>query len=147
MRLLQTEVTKLKEILAQLLDDISISIPLDVRSEMQTSIDMPDVLSPGRTFMQPEECKGIYRSRSNNDSSSQIIRENSSSYHESQDSEFLENLSRSDWSAAVSVKLFYESSHEKIKMRIPMLDLDNLPGESSEEEVADAGSQGLLLKE
>ena len=51
MRLLQTEVTKLKEILAQLLDDISISIPLDVRSEMQTSIDMPDVLSPGRTFM------------------------------------------------------------------------------------------------
>ena len=34
MRMLQSEVTKLKDILAQLLDDITIKLPLDMRSEM-----------------------------------------------------------------------------------------------------------------
>ena len=51
--MLQSEVTKMKDILARLLDDITISLPLDLRSEMQTTIDMPEVLSPSRTFMQP----------------------------------------------------------------------------------------------
>ena len=51
MRMLQSEVTKLKDILARLLEDITISLPVDLRTEMQTSVDMPQILSPGRNYL------------------------------------------------------------------------------------------------
>ena len=52
MRILQTEVTKLKEILKHLKNDLSIKISFEVKSEIQSMIDMPDVMSPGRSLMQ-----------------------------------------------------------------------------------------------
>ena len=42
----------MKELLERLLNDITVSLPGDLRTEMQTVVDMPEVLSPGRSFMQ-----------------------------------------------------------------------------------------------
>lgn len=51
--MLQTEVTKLKELLERILNDISVNLAPDLRTEVQTVVDMPEVLSPGRLFLQP----------------------------------------------------------------------------------------------
>ena len=52
MRILQTEVTALKQMLKRLIEDASIQLSIDMRYEIQTLIDRPEVVSPGRTFMQ-----------------------------------------------------------------------------------------------
>ena len=52
MRILQTEVTVLKQMLKRLIEDASIQVSIDMRYEIQTLIDRPEVVSPGRTFMQ-----------------------------------------------------------------------------------------------
>ena len=46
MMILQVEVTKLKEILKRLLEDITVQLPMDLKNEMQTSVEMPEVMSP-----------------------------------------------------------------------------------------------------
>ena len=71
MRMLQSEVTNLKDILARLLEDISIELPLDMRTEMQTSVDMPQILSPGRNFLQPTF--GIDGAQNDNDYMSEEV--------------------------------------------------------------------------
>lgn len=53
---------------------------------------------------------------------------------EDPDSAYLDRLSSSNWSARISTKLSFEVCHERIKAGIPMLDLNNLPADSSAEE-------------
>ena len=48
----------------------------------------------------------------------------------------LSDLSSSNWSAQISVKLDYESTHERVKHLIPELDLNNLPPDSDDENTA-----------
>ena len=125
MRMLQSEVTKLKDILARLLEDISISLPLDIRTEMQTSVDMPEIVSPGRTFLQP--ASGMDGARDDGDTS-EVSYSDQNDYgmggdkaicRSSESSGFLSRLSSSNWSARISTKLNYENCHEKIKGCIP----------------------------
>jgi len=41
--------------LKHLINDISINMTLEIKSEIQSMIDMPDVMSPGRSFMQQDD--------------------------------------------------------------------------------------------
>ena len=46
----------------------------------------------------------------------------------------LSDLSSSFWSAKISVKLDFEFSHDRHKLIIPLLDLNNLPPDSDDED-------------
>ena len=54
----------------------------------------------------------------------------------------LSDLSSSNWSAQISIKLDFESTHERVKYLIPELDLANLPPDSDEENEA-AGAKSV----
>ena len=116
-------------------------MPLDYRTELQTLIEMPDVLSPGRSFMQPATSELTNNFTTNPVST---CNENMASNHDflaaiplspkENDSDCnLSDLSSSFWSAKISVKLDYEFTHDKHKMIIPLLDLSNLPPDSDDE--------------
>ena len=109
---------------------------------------MPEVVSPGRNFMQSgfkqdseielREDKqfmtnvtsaGAAEMTSNHDFLAQIPlspKDNDSDCN-------LSDLSSTYWSAEISVKLDFESTHERFKHMIPMLDLNNLPPDSDDE--------------
>ncbi len=55
----------------RILNDMTVNLSSDLRSEMQTVVDMPEVLSPGRSFMQNTPAMdGLMRKNSvNNDTS------------------------------------------------------------------------------
>lgn len=160
MQKLESEVGKMKDILARLLDDITISLPLHLRSEMQTCIEVADAPSPPHNFDMPgqrAELKGSNSCDSSEVSYSEEAKSpvNYGDYTHgadgacsgsgiSEDSDFLSRLSSSNWSARISTKLNFERCHDKIKGRIPMLDLDNLPDESSAED--DYGEDQMVME-
>lgn len=45
----------------------------------------------------------------------------------------MSELSKSFWSAEISIKLDFESTHERVKHLIPELDLTNLPLDSDDD--------------
>ena len=51
-QILQAEVNNMKDLLKRLLDDISIRLPMDYRKEIRTVVEMPEILSAQRSFLQ-----------------------------------------------------------------------------------------------
>ena len=119
MQILETEVEKLKEILKQLLDDMTLQIAPSLKSEIQMMVDMPNLngKSPQKEKSDVGFLAEIPLSPKECDSDGGNVSDLSSSY----------------WSARISTKLDFEVAHEKHKLVIPVLDLTNLPPDSDDE--------------
>lgn len=168
MDILQTEVRKLKEILKQLIGDISIKMSISMRDEIQAMIEMPDVLSGERDFSpQPYDDDGDndYKATAASGEKYQTnpVSNDLTSNHDflaaiplspkqNSDECNLSDLSSSNWSARISPRLHFEMTHERHKVIIPILDLTNLPPDSDDENavanqsISNAEPEVLLLE-
>ena len=145
--MLQTEVSTLKAFLRKVIDEASAHLSTELKFDLQSAIDMPEVLSPGRSFMQVgAEDDNLMKKYTTNPASSNLagtadmLTTNHDflaqlPYSPGRDSDCnVSDLSSSFWSARISVKIECDMAHEKHKLVIPMLDLTNLPPDSDDED-------------
>ena len=131
----------MKELLKRLLDDISINLSYELRSEMKTVVERPEILSPRRSYMQ-NRAEDEYLTRPFSTNPTSTVADMTSNHDflaqiplsPKQDSDCnVSDLSSSFWSARCSVKNDLLVTHEYHKLKIPLLDLENLPPDSDDE--------------